>query len=167
MGKPSFILDQPKLKFTGFGVVLEKTGGKMGGFGEACSIPYIHDSTLFDQKSEQKIRIRHLSLIMSRRVWRGTPVTYLSREEDLPDEKGDLKSFERSDKYDHLNAEIMKNSTIRHPNLLLMMALVHDQSSALIKGIVYERVELGTMKHLMKIGQVPKLSFVIFLSLLF
>ncbi|CAG5094548.1 Oidioi.mRNA.OKI2018_I69.XSR.g13658.t1.cds [Oikopleura dioica] len=153
MGKPSFILDQPKLKFTGFGVVLEKTGGKMGGFGEACSIPYIHDSTLFDQKSEQKIRIRHLSLIMSRRVWRGTPVTYLSREEDLPDEKGDLKSFERSDKYDHLNAEIMKNSTIRHPNLLLMMALVHDQSSALIKGIVYERVELGTMKHLMKIGQ--------------
>jgi len=133
--------------------VLEKTGGKMGGFGEACSIPYIHDSTLFDQKSEQKIRIRHLSLIMSRRVWRGTPVTYLSREEDVPDERGDLRNFEKTDKYDHLNAEIMKNSVIRHPNLLTMMALVHDQATALIKGIVYERVELGTMKHLMKIGQ--------------
>lgn len=144
MGRlPDYTLDQPRLKFTGYGIVLDKTGGKIGGFGEAASIPYISQNTLFDQKGEQKIRFRLLNFIMSRRVWRGTPVTYLAREDTEEDGNVD----------DYLNAEIQKNAPFRHPNLLMIMSLVHDISTSLVKGIVYERVELGTLKHLIKIGQ--------------
>ena len=34
-----------------------------------------------------------------------------------------------------------------------MMAVVHDPTSCLVRGIIYERVDLGSLKYFLEIGQ--------------
>ena len=87
--------------------MIDHVGGKLSSFGEASSIPYVSYKTLFDERAEQKLRLRVLNFTMARRVWRGTKVSFLSVEDQAIDEdkNGDQKCY-KIDRNDILNAEI-------------------------------------------------------------
>lgn len=108
-----FNLEQPRLKFTGYGSIIDHVGGKLSSFGEAASIPYVSYKTIFDQKGEQKLRLRILNFTLVRRVWRGTSVSFLSLEDAAVDEDkhGDQECY-KIDRHDLLNAEIQVNTNI-------------------------------------------------------
>ena len=95
------------MKFTGYGAIIDHVGGKLSSFGEAASIPYVSSQTIFDQKGEQKLRLRVLSFTMSRRVWRGTQVSLMQLEDAALDEdKNGNENNYKIDRHDLLNAEI-------------------------------------------------------------
>lgn len=108
-----FNLEQPRLKFTGYGTIIDHVGGKFSAFGEAASIPYVSPNTIFDQKGEQKLRLRVLNFTMSRRVWKGSHVSFLSLEDAAIDEdKHGDQDYYKIDRNDMLNAEIQVNCYI-------------------------------------------------------
>ena len=110
-----FNLEQPRLDFTGYRSLIDHLGWKLSGFGEAAAIPYASYQTIFDQKGEQKLRLRVLNFTLGRRVWRGTNVSLLSLEDTAMDEdkNGSQKGY-KIDRQDLLISEIQVKIIIFH-----------------------------------------------------
>ena len=51
-----------------------------------------------------------------------------------------------------------KSASLRHKNIMMIMAICHDPTSFLIRGLVYERVQLGSLKYQLDIRKNGTLS---------
>ena len=102
-----FNLEQPRIKQTGFGAVIDHVGGAISAFGEAAAIPFADWDQLVDPR-EQLLRFRVLKFTMSRKMWRTSAVSVLALENIA---KEDDKHFRtenyKVDRNDIFTMEIM------------------------------------------------------------
>ena len=104
-----FNLEQPRIKQTGFGVVIDHVGGAISAFGEAAAIPFADWDQLIDPR-EQLLRFRCLKFTISRKIWRSSAVSVMALENIA---KEDDKHFRtenyKVDRNDIFTMEIMVN----------------------------------------------------------
>ena len=116
-----FNLEQPRIKQTGFGVVIDHVGGAISAFGEAAAIPFADWDQLIDPR-EQLLRFRCLKFTISRKIWRSSAVSVMALENIA---KEDDKHFRtenyKVDRNDIFTMEIMVNVA---PSVLILSNII-------------------------------------------